>query len=371
MKVLEFLKRVNQSNFSTDVFTKVSAKIASVFSVIFAMSIVYELHNHIELWLVGILSVFIAFFLIVNEVIKVRSIKNIHNGNNKALLSFIFTFVISIALSGTGIYLWVNKTQEINSKSLLNKTIKINDVRSKYTNEIEKIKSVSFEDSKEFLNLKKSLEFWKKRSAATLDERTEIRNTIKDIENNINQRRIKFEEKQNSLIKEKENELQSKLKIIDVEFNNQSKEVNKNNFLTYILLSLVIIVEFAIIYLNGSIAKTESKILNLKNDYEVNKYIYGRKILESIYLTADFDEENKLYTNIKKASYIGFKTSKNLQWDDITELYNLYIDLRILDNGFISESKDNKKGVLTNKILITDKNIALKKFDEFYSILLS
>src|SRR6056297_140797 len=98
MKLIKELNK-NRLNIGTDLFTSISAKTASVFSVIFAMSIVHQLKDHVEIWLVGILSVFIAFFLIVNEVIKVKSIKNVHNGNNKALLSFIFSFVISIALS--------------------------------------------------------------------------------------------------------------------------------------------------------------------------------------------------------------------------------------------------------------------------------
>jgi len=356
---------------NTDLFTNVAAKIASVFSVIFAMSIVYELKDHIDLWLVGILSIFIAFFLIVNEVIKIKSIKNVHNGNNKALLSFIFTFVISIALSGTGIYLWVNKTQDINSKSLIDKTVKVNDIKSEYTKEFERLNLKSFEDTKEFLNLKKSLTYWENRSAATLDERTEIRNTIREIQNNINENRKVFNTAKKELINEKENELESKLKVVDVEFNNQSKEVNKNNLLTYILLTLVIIVEFAIIYLNNNIAKGEQEILNLKNSDEVNKYFIGRKILKSLYLTADYDENNELFTTIKKAQYLANKTS-NLEWEDFAELYNLYIDLGILDNGSTMKPKDeNKKGILMNRIIMQDKNMAFKKYDEFYNIVLS
>jgi branched-subunit amino acid ABC-type transport system permease component len=148
---MKLIKKLNEDfNQGIDRFTNVAAKIASVFSVIFAMSIVYEFRNHIDFWLVGVLSIFIAFFLIVNEVIKVRSIKNVHNGNNKALFSFIFTFVISIALSGTGIYLWVNKTQDINSKSLIDKTVKVNDIKAESSNELEKINSNTYEDSKQF-----------------------------------------------------------------------------------------------------------------------------------------------------------------------------------------------------------------------------
>ena len=335
------------------------------------MSIVYELKDHIDLWLVGILSIFIAFFLIVNEVIKVKSIKNVHNGNNKALLSFIFTFVISIALSGTGIYLWVNKTQDINSKSLIDKTVKVNDIKSEYTKEFERLNLKSFEDTKEFLNLKKSLTYWENRSAATLDERTEIRNTIREIQNNINENRKAFNRAKKELINKKENELESKLKVVDVEFNNQSKEVNKNNLLTYILLTLVIIVEFAIIYLNNNIAKGEQEILNLKDNDEVNKYLIGRKILKSLYLTADCDENNELFTTIKKAQYLANKMS-NLEWEDFAELYNLYIDLGILDNGSTMKPKDeNKKGILMNRIIMQDKKMALKKYDEFYNIVLS
>ncbi|MFP4019836.1 MAG: hypothetical protein ACLFUH_11370 [Bacteroidales bacterium] len=331
----------------------------------------YELKSHVDLWLIGVLSVFILFFLIVNETIKIKSIKTVHNGNNKALLSFIFTFVISIALSGTGIYLWVNKTQEINSQSMKNKTEQVNEVKSKYTQEIEKIKSKSFEDTKEFLNLKESLDYWKSRSAGTLDERTEIRETVKNIQDNINKERKEFNEEKKSLIKEKQNELQSKLDVIDVEFNNQSKEVNRNNLLTYILFSLVIIVEFAIVYLNNSIAKKENEILNLKNSDEVNKYLIGRKILETLYLTSNVSENGEYFTDINKAKYSYVNKRNNLQWEDIAEIYNLYIDLGILDNGSTVQPKnENRKGLIKNVIQM-EKSEALKKYDVFHEIALS
>jgi hypothetical protein len=204
-----------------------------------------------------------------------------------------------------------------------------------------------------------------------LDERTEIRNTIREIQNTINNNRKEFNSKQKNLISEKQNELNSKLKIVDVEFNNQSKEVNKNNFLTYILLTLVIIVEFAIIYLNNNIAKEDREILNLKTNDEVHKYLIGRKVLKSLYLTAEYDENYELFTTIKKAQYLANKTS-NLKWEDFAELYNLYIDLGILDNGSTMKPKDeNKKGILMNKIQMRSKDAALSAFDKFYDVILS
>lgn len=375
MKLIKKINSVGKQNFQNNLFVNIAAKIASVFSILFAMSIVYELRNHVDSWLLIMLSIFISFFLIVNEVIKVRSIKAMYNNKLKSLLTFLFTFILSLSLSTIGIYLWVNKTDNINSESLITKAVESNDLKSDYRMQIESIRNNEFESSNQYKQLSEDLSFWRNRRAADVEERGYIRDNIVRIENQIQANRKEYNDKQNLSISNLENELQSKLDIVDVKFTNQSKEINKNNFLTYILLTLIVVVEFVIIYLNNNIAKVETEFVQYTNNDIVKKYKVGRKLLESLFLTANRvvmdDNYTELITNINKAKYSYVNKLENLQWEDLIELYNLYIDLDILDRGFVKKKDESdENGVLTNKFQVEDIESALKRYDQYYNVIL-
>lgn len=375
MELIKKINSVGKQNFQNNLFVNIAAKIASVFSILFAMSIVYELRNHVDLWLLIMLSIFISFFLIVNEVIKVRSIKAMYNNKLKSLLTFLFTFILSLSLSTIGIYLWVNKTDNINSESLISKAVESNDLKSYYRMQIDSIRNNKFESTEEYNDLNKSLSFWKSRKATDLEERANIRENIIKIENQIQTNRKEYYDTQKRSISNLENELQSKLDIVDVKFTNQSKEVNKNNFLTYILLTLIIVVEFAIIYLNNNIAKVETEFIQYTNNDVVKKYKVGRKLLECLFLTSNRvvkdDNSTELITNINKAKYSHVNKLENLQWEDLIELYNLYIDLDILDRGFVKKKDESdENGVLTNKFQVENIESALKRYDQYYNVIL-
>jgi len=375
MELIKKINSVGKQNFQNNLFVNIAAKIASVFSILFAMSIVYELRNHVDSWLLIMLSIFISFFLIVNEVIKVRSIKAMYNNKLKSLLTFLFTFILSLSLSTIGIYLWVNKTDNINSESLITKAVESNDLKSVYRTQIESIRNNEFESSNQYKQLSEDLTFWRNRRAADVEERDKIRDNIVRIENQIQTNRKEYNDNQNLSISNLENELQSKLDIVDVKFTNQSKEVNKNNFLTYILLTLIVVVEFAIIYLNYNIAKVDTEFVQYTNNDIVKKYKVGRKLLESLFLTANRVDTGsgytELITNINKAKYSYVNKLENLQWDDLIELYNLYIDLDILDRGFVKKKEESDEtGVLTNKFQVENIESALKRYDQYYNVIL-
>ena len=88
------------------------AFIASVFSVIFALSIVFELRNIVSGFVLAFLIVFIVLFLILNEKLKVENVRKLYKGNKKGIIPFGLTFVISVTLSSIGIYLWTNKSMD-------------------------------------------------------------------------------------------------------------------------------------------------------------------------------------------------------------------------------------------------------------------
>lgn len=91
--------------FNLDSDKKLSALVASIFSVLFSLSIVLELANIVNGIVLIFLTIFTVLFLITNERIKVQQLKNVYKGSKKSILPFMVTFVISIVLSSIGIYL--------------------------------------------------------------------------------------------------------------------------------------------------------------------------------------------------------------------------------------------------------------------------
>ena len=83
------------------------------------------------------------------------------------------------------------------------------------------------------------------------------------------------------------------------------------------------------------------------------------------------DNSTELITNINKAKYSHVNKLENLQWEDLIELYNLYIDLDILDRGFVKKKDESdENGVLTNKFQVENIESALKRYDQYYNVIL-
>jgi len=73
-------------------------------------------------------------------------------------------------------------------------------------------------------------------------------------------------------------------------------------------------------------------------------------------------------TNIEKAKYSYSNKDNVLSWEDITRLYNILIDLGILDNGEIREidlPNGNVKKLLYNKFLVSESE-AHQIFDNYF-----
>ena len=177
MKTIDRILSFSKNDFNNK-FANITAKIASVFSVFFALSITIELKQHIDTWLFIVLSIFIVFFLIVNEVIKVTNIWKLHQYEFKNLITFIITFTLSLSLSGVGIYLWVNKSEVINNKNIEHKIISQNQIRDKYKSEKDFIVNSIYESTEEYSNLNNDLNYWKSRRGFDVEDTKSIRENI-------------------------------------------------------------------------------------------------------------------------------------------------------------------------------------------------
>ena len=83
---------------------------------------------------------------------------------------------------------------------------------------------------------------------------------------------------------------------INAKYNRTNNNTQKNNFISYIFLSLIIITEFATIILNKNIAEKQLKIAEFTDGEMAKTYIVVRNTLTTLYMTKDLNGE----TNIEK-----------------------------------------------------------------------
>lgn len=338
--------------------------VASLFSVLFSLSIVFELSNVVNGFVLAFLSVFTLLFLVMNEKIKVEQIKKLYQNKYSALLPFALTFIISLSLSSIGIYLWTNKTMS-NTIAVKENTIELGtNIKLKYLDQISKLESNEFESSEQFNVLQQSLIYWKGRSASSIEDRTNIREQIKEIEYNINGQRelfnLKNDKKISAVNMSMDSEL-SKLKILD---SNNLTKINRSDNVSYIFLIMILITELGIIILNGKLSKLQKIEFDFTQSKDASHFMIGRKILESLLLT----QNSMNIVNIKNAMCSPVITKLNMpdnkKWDSVKSMYNLFIKLNILDTGKMFGT------LLTNKIIVDNKK-ALEIYDEYYEKFLS
>ena len=258
----------------------------------------------------------------------------------------------------------------MNDNNIVSKSIEVNNIEQKYSLKIDSLQSKNrFESTDEYFNLKSNLEYWQNRKALTLNERNEINSNITNIQNQIKDSKLKHDLLINNLVNNYNKLKESELLILDTKHSKSNNEIKTTNFLTYLLIIIMLIVELGIIYLNKFIAENEVKEFEFSQSPLSKKYVLGKYILENIYLHKS--ENNTTNINVAKFCY---ELINNVQkwdettlnkWDELKGIYNLYIALGILDKG------ESIEKVLTNNILI-NKDEALTLYDahheKFFSI---
>jgi len=357
--IVSEIKRKSENKIVT-IFDKLPAIIASVFSVLFSLSIVFQLTNIVNGFVLVFLTVFIVLFVTMNEIVKVNQVKKLFNGIKTAIIPFGITLILSIGLSGIGIWFWVNKSDEIKETSNINKVEKINLIKKEYNNKILNLKNDVFENSKEFESLNLELSFLKSRTTSNNDERTLIRENIYKLQNNIQVQREKFNNSKYSEIESLNELMNNDIDVVNVLYQTNMNKTNKNDLISYIFLTLILITEFAIIILNKILSEKENNFNLIVNSDLAKKFLIQRNILESLYLTKGIN--NKV--NINDAKYSPANGNNELIWSDITTMYNIFISI-----GILSETDTNTNNVISNTIVL-DKESALKRFDEYFNTFL-
>jgi hypothetical protein len=337
--------------------------IANIFSIIFSTSIIFELKELVSPVIMIILGVFIVLFLIQNEVMKVSEIRKLFSGNRNALLPFSISFIISISLATIGMYFYTNKSNEIKNTGLIEKNEIVTDITKKYQIQKDSILNISFEDTKEYYSINNELSYWKKAKAANLEERSELRTKVDKLQSDLVKQRTMFNENKTNSINRVNLVERNELNVIESRYNNKVQKSESNDFISYIFLSLILIVEFSTIYLNKVFIEKRSNVENFLSSGIVKSYLLADNMLTSLYLTAKNGNE----VNVNNAKYSIVNKDNLIQWDEIKDVYNKFISMGILDEGEIKIINNGEKGskILHNKLLLSE-NEAHEKLNNYY-----
>lgn len=346
----------------------IPALIGSFFSVLFSLTIVVELYNIVNGFVFFVLLIFTILFLVFNETIKLREIKKTFKGNKFSIIGFLFTFMVSVSLSSIGIYFATNKSLEIENKIVNNKAEKIANLETEFLNKISTIQLNKFESTTEYKILKDNLTYWKNKKSATLEERTEIREHIRNIESDIKTNRTLF----NESIKLKIDDLKSvkdlKLKEIETLYLTELNNISYNNVITYIFLIIIMITEIGIIIMNIDVAKYELSLEEFINSKQAQNYMITRNVLLSLFLVKNNNDMVSILNAQCSPVLNKLNWSDDKKWSEVKKLYNLFIHLGILSEGEIEMIKGKK--ILTNRFMMNEEE-AFNKFDTYFNQLLS
>jgi len=346
------IKETNKK--SLTIFDYIVAYTASAFSVLFALSIVLEIKNTVSGYLAIMLCLFLVFFLLFNESMKIKESRK----QNPKIFNLLFSFLVTISLSTMGGYFWTNKSHETNKKLSEGKDISILNISQKYTFKIDSIKNIDFYQTNQYKELNNQIKFHKAKSILTIEERTERNNQISELFKQINTQKESFEQSKKDQIAELNNLKQSELSLSNTKINNDYKDLTKNNFISFIFVILIMITEFLIYYMNKEIGIKKAKMLELTKSKNFKDYRLYRSMIDFIFEIHSKGDK----INIKTIGHSYFAQRNKLSPDTTKAIYDSFIIMGLLEKSIDIEERDY--------IIKFDKKTTLKKFDKCFEIIM-
>ena len=375
----------------SSLFSSVNWKIAgikaiaytfSLFSIIFASQIAFELKSSLETKeLVYIFISFVIFFLIINEGIKIfqcRKIKS--NGNVLNIFILIFTFSLSLSLSGLGVYFMSNSSLKVNIDNSFNKDNSINNINIKYASKLDSIQNLEYFTTNEYIYLSNQIKSLKRGKKSIVNKAK-----IDSLSIQINEGKKIFDTNKKEKLIEYNNAKASELKLANTKYNNTNKQNKKNNAVSYIFITLVIISEFMIFFINNKIGEMKKanvikNIMVIRKKEESNKeYLKARKLLTYLYTVRgkgdDFSIKTLQYSivtdsylsnDIKDYNNITIENELDIERYNIAKpAFDLIVNFQLAERNEDEEYKDKKE---KHYLLKYNKKQALKIFDKIYSL---
>lgn len=301
---------------------KISAWIASIFSIVFSLSMLSELSKTANLLTLILSGSFLIFTVVFVEWLKVTELSKRFRNQKSNIYVIVFSFVFSISVSTIGIWLWLNKSQEIKVETANSYNEKLLELEKLYNVKADSINNIPF--SSEYNQVLSDLSYWKTRSVATIEERNQIRENIVKLENkrtDLYNSSVRLKESLKTDLN-KQKQAQQNLLLSNTK-GNESK-AGRNEFISVVFFLMVGFVEFIIIFIQ----------------YRIATYFTGEQS-GVVKMVKDFELRNLSSIDVNKVKYSVFHGMQD--WEEIKLLYNLLIELNVIDKeGKVQEKASNK-----------------------------
>lgn len=313
MKTHEILKEESKKN--NYKVTHVPNLIVSFFTIVFALSIVFEIRNIIGEFMFIILTVFLGLFLTFNEYLKVTELKHYFKRNGKGnIFILVITFSLSVGLSVIGIYFWVDKTYKVDMDKNNNEINLIDSLDTELKREIMLLdQKYIITNNSQYKNEYSSLEFNKRqlKHVWKIEERKPILDKINEIENNIRSIEVNLNKSKTLEVVELKNSYQTKKDNLNKIKELGNTQSNKNKFISYIIILLTLLNDFVAIMFAKQTAQKELNKENFLNSSKVLEYLEYRKFVNI--LLAENKPKTIFHINeIMEMSGLEYKKAKHL-----------------------------------------------------------
>lgn len=296
---------------------KISEVLASLFSILFSMSLIKELKAVGSEWYVFYTATcFLILFVIFIEVMKVRELKKKFRGEQNSLMFLIFTFTISLGLSVLGVWLWTDKTYELSEQNLKAKQEQVNTISSTYSQKIDSIQSIDITASIQYKDLKKARLYYQYIRTEDEVEKQVNRKKVAELSdaiNDLNLSSAKSKQESISLMKERMN---IAIEQVNESYNGNKEKESRNNTISWIFFIIVAITEFIIVIIQKEQANPDINRINEESKLMVNTVTY----LSLKNKKGKFDINDFKYSPFIK----GIE-----DWDRVKKLYNLLLEVGI------------------------------------------
>jgi hypothetical protein len=251
---------------------------------------------------------------------KVRELKKKFRGEQNSFMFLIFTFTISLGLSVLGVWLWTDKTYELNEQNLKSKQEQINTISSLYSSKIDSIQSLDITASVQYKDLKKARLYYQYNRASDSVDRSMNKRKIAEISdaiNDLNLSSAKSKQESISLVKERMN---MAIEQVNESYNGNKAKEARNNTISWIFFVIVAITEFIIVIIQKEQANPDINRINEESKLMVNTVIY----LSLKNKKGKFDINDFKYSPFIK----GIE-----DWDRIKKLYNLLMEIGVISSS--------------------------------------
>ena len=306
----------------------IASWVASFFSGIFSLSIVKEASTQIQDPIAfGLIFVFTILFLVYNEYIKVTELRKWFTDKKGSIPLIVCTFLITVSLSGIGIYFLTNHTVQTEITNDATQAQRNSAIAQKYNHVIDSLSNTQITQDATYVQLKSDLQYWHQRTAGDIEDRRQIREHIKDIETNLRRFEGNFSKKKEEAIQRYKEQKIVEENTVKISHSNVIKSVAKDNYISLIFFVAVLLTKFIIILLSKQYAAIRQKKREILSSTPAQNFYTQYK-----FLTEVLSRKNEIkFDDIVFSPYFTFSKNKERRTKEVKAIYYLFGDLKLLN----------------------------------------